>query len=170
MHQSPHRHRGAHAFSGARALLRLRAQMRPDCLRIIARAEMRMANEIDAARDRGEIAKGRPSESVQTSDTLGLDRRHVSGWREVPGSIWPGLFVLAATLAVSRYGPERSAVLGVGRRVDARRAATGMKSPSLGRELGLSQVCAVVIRLFRQRTFANSRQPYEKAPARGGRG
>jgi hypothetical protein len=44
---------------------------------------MRMADEYDAGRDRGEVAKnGQHGEAVQTSDSLGLDRRRVAEWRE----------------------------------------------------------------------------------------
>jgi len=56
-----------------------------DCLRMIVRAEMRMADEID----RKPNAQGRNLPNVQTSDErasfeeLGLDRRRVSEWREV---------------------------------------------------------------------------------------
>lgn len=54
-----------------------------DCLRILTRAEIRMAREIDAAQERGEIARdGQHGEAVQTSDSLGLDRRRVAEWRE----------------------------------------------------------------------------------------
>ena len=56
-----------------------------DCLRAgCSRAEMRMANEIDRGQERGEIAKdGQHGETVHTADSLGLDRRRVSEWREV---------------------------------------------------------------------------------------
>jgi hypothetical protein len=58
-----------------------------DCLRLIVRAEMRMAREIDAAQERGEVAvRGRPGVNVQSSDIyypeLGVDRRRVSEWRD----------------------------------------------------------------------------------------
>ena len=54
-----------------------------DCLRMIVRAEMRMADEIDTGQERGEISSGgRPNETVLTSDSLGLDRRRVAEWRE----------------------------------------------------------------------------------------
>lgn len=57
-----------------------------DCLRIITRAEMRMADEIDRGQASGEVAGlgfNQHSEGVQTTDTLGLDRRRVSEWREM---------------------------------------------------------------------------------------
>jgi hypothetical protein len=55
-----------------------------DCLRIITRAEMRMANEIDRGQASGDIARnGQHGEAVQTSDSLDLDRRRVSEWRDV---------------------------------------------------------------------------------------
>jgi ParB family chromosome partitioning protein len=64
-----------------------------DCIRIITRAETRMADEIDAGQERGEVAtqeRGRPI-SVQGSDTssaatldeLGISRQRLSEWREV---------------------------------------------------------------------------------------
>ena len=59
-----------------------------DCLRIITRAEMRMANEIDRGQAGGEVATpGRVnarSQGISTFDKLGLDSRRVSEWREVP--------------------------------------------------------------------------------------
>jgi hypothetical protein len=55
-----------------------------DCLRIIAHAESRMADEADAAQARGELARaGQHGEAVQTSDSLGLDRRRLAEWRSV---------------------------------------------------------------------------------------
>jgi hypothetical protein len=55
-----------------------------DCLRIITRAESRMADEVDAAQERGELARfGQHGEAVQTSDSLGLDRRRLAEWRSV---------------------------------------------------------------------------------------
>jgi hypothetical protein len=45
---------------------------------------MHMANEIDAAQERGELARhGQHDEDVQTSDTLDLNRRRVSEWRDM---------------------------------------------------------------------------------------
>ena len=47
-------------------------------------AELRMVQEIDAAKERGEVARnGQHGEAVQTSDSLGLDRRRVAEWREL---------------------------------------------------------------------------------------
>ncbi len=66
-----------------------------DCLLLIKRAEMRMADEIDAAQQRGEVARadihGRGIQSsVRTSDTrpatldeLGLSRQRVDEWRDL---------------------------------------------------------------------------------------
>jgi len=55
-----------------------------DCLRMIVRAEMRMADEIDAGQERGEIARvGNPHDS--NSPTLGelnIPSQRVSEWRE----------------------------------------------------------------------------------------
>ena len=58
-----------------------------DCLRIITRAEIRLAREIDAGQERGEIARVGDNPNVRTSDNqttigeLGLDRRRVAEWR-----------------------------------------------------------------------------------------
>src|SRR5690606_33695157 len=67
-----------------------------DCLRIIVRAEMRMADEIDSAQERGEVARPdgsthhRPAEGVHAPDTftatlddLGVPRQRLSEWRDV---------------------------------------------------------------------------------------
>lgn len=55
-----------------------------DCIRIITRAEARMADEIDSGQARGEIARsGQHGEAVQTSDRLKLDRRRVAEWRDI---------------------------------------------------------------------------------------
>ena len=53
-----------------------------DCLRIIVRAEMRMADEIDKGQAAGQISTGgRPKEeTVLTLDSLGVDRRRVAEW------------------------------------------------------------------------------------------
>jgi phage N-6-adenine-methyltransferase len=63
-----------------------------DCLAMIKRAEIRMADEIDAAQARGEVTGhggGRnfkvrdPDLENATFDELGLDRRRVAEWREL---------------------------------------------------------------------------------------
>lgn len=64
-----------------------------DCLRIIARAEIRMANEIDRGRAAGELASrgGDRDSNVRSPDNrneatlsdLGVSRQRVSEWREV---------------------------------------------------------------------------------------
>jgi phage N-6-adenine-methyltransferase len=64
-----------------------------DCFRMIVRAEMRMADEIDRGQGSGELARasdGRPR-GVRAADTsapatyegLGIDRRRVAEWREI---------------------------------------------------------------------------------------
>ena len=63
-----------------------------DCLRIITRAEIRMANEIDRGQANGELAnQGRP-ENVRTPDVfhetatladLGVSKQRVSEWRDI---------------------------------------------------------------------------------------
>jgi N6-adenosine-specific RNA methylase IME4 len=59
-----------------------------DCIRIITRAEMRMANEIDAAKERGDIKTQSDNQHVRSSgklgfEDLGIDRRRVSEWRDI---------------------------------------------------------------------------------------
>jgi phage N-6-adenine-methyltransferase len=64
-----------------------------DCLAMIKRAEIRMADEIDAAQSRGEVATRddgaairdhvQSSDKIATMDELGLDRRRVAEWREL---------------------------------------------------------------------------------------
>jgi phage N-6-adenine-methyltransferase len=64
-----------------------------DCLAMIKRAEIRMADEIDAAQARGEVARpGGDRDSIvrapdnrneATLDELGVDRRRVAEWREL---------------------------------------------------------------------------------------
>lgn len=62
-----------------------------DCIRIITRAEMRMADEIDAGQARGEIAgrgQGKNADrNVQAADIsfddLGVARQRVQEWREI---------------------------------------------------------------------------------------
>lgn len=59
-----------------------------DCLRIITRAEIRMAREIDAAQERGDVATPGQRANVRASDIsemadLGVDRRRVAEWRDL---------------------------------------------------------------------------------------
>lgn len=62
-----------------------------DCLRIITRAEMRMANEIDKGQEAGGVAKpGNPnvrspdnSKNTAKLDDLGVTRQRVAEWRKV---------------------------------------------------------------------------------------
>jgi hypothetical protein len=62
-----------------------------DCLRMIVRAEMRMATEVDAGQSRGEVSTGgrpeKPSEprtvSEATLNDLGVSRQRLSEWRDV---------------------------------------------------------------------------------------
>jgi hypothetical protein len=54
-----------------------------DCIRVITRAEIRMAEELDRGQADGEIARdGQHGEAVQTSDSLGIDRRRLAEWRQ----------------------------------------------------------------------------------------
>lgn len=60
-----------------------------DCLRIITRAEIRMAGEIDHGQERGEVAKAGRKVNVPASDNkatmaeLGISRQRVNEWRKV---------------------------------------------------------------------------------------
>ena len=55
-----------------------------DCLRMIVRAEMRMADEIDRGQESGEIARpGRPAANSPKFGDLGIDDRRVAEWRDV---------------------------------------------------------------------------------------
>lgn len=60
-----------------------------DCLRIITRAEIRMAGEIDRGQEAGEIAKAGRKANVPASDNkatmaeLGISRQRVNEWRKV---------------------------------------------------------------------------------------
>lgn len=56
-----------------------------DCLRIITRAEMRMANEVDKAQERGELASHGGDRSKRQTSALDdvVDHRRVSEWREL---------------------------------------------------------------------------------------
>jgi phage N-6-adenine-methyltransferase len=66
-----------------------------DCLRIIMRAEMRMADEIDRGQEAGEVARKNqpvtqyvqepdiPTPTPATYEDLGIDRRRVADWREI---------------------------------------------------------------------------------------
>lgn len=52
-----------------------------DCLRIITRAEIRMANEVDAARERGDLSKGgSDNDPSRSSGGVGIDSRRLSEW------------------------------------------------------------------------------------------
>ena len=55
-----------------------------DCLRIITRAEMRMADEVDQGQERGEIAaEGQHGDKApQSLGSLGLNDRRVADWRK----------------------------------------------------------------------------------------
>jgi hypothetical protein len=81
-----------------------------DCLRIITRAEMRMADELDkkpsAQGQRTDIRQ--TSAEVATLDELGLDHRRVSEWRDIradveqeAGAIGEDVAELAADLIIA---------------------------------------------------------------------
>lgn len=57
-----------------------------DCIRIITRAEMRMANEIDRGRAEGDLVGshgGKPSEDRAVLEDIGVSRQRVSEWRDL---------------------------------------------------------------------------------------
>lgn len=61
-----------------------------DCLRMIVRAEMRMANEIDAGQKRGDVSRRGDNRFTRVDrqdsavyEELGIDHRRVSEWRDV---------------------------------------------------------------------------------------
>ena len=60
-----------------------------NCLRMIVRAEMRMADEIDRGQANGEVATAgdnpivRASDNQVTYEALGIDRRRVAEWRGI---------------------------------------------------------------------------------------
>ena len=67
-------------------LTRAANETHADCLRIITRAEIRMADEIDAGQVGGSIAgRGRPSKMSEapTFSNLGIRRDQVHEWRQV---------------------------------------------------------------------------------------
>lgn len=58
-----------------------------DCLRMIVRAEMRMATEIDKGQERGEVANAgvnqwSSEDRTTTLDSLGVSRQRLHEWRE----------------------------------------------------------------------------------------
>jgi phage N-6-adenine-methyltransferase len=62
-----------------------------DCLRVITRAEVRMADEIDRGQEAGEVAKAGGDRTIVRSEDngevtfgdLGISRQRVSEWREI---------------------------------------------------------------------------------------
>jgi phage N-6-adenine-methyltransferase len=90
-----------------------------DCLRIILRAEMRMADAIDEGQENGEVRtqeSGRP-ESVQTSDTspatfeeLGIARQRVSEWRELRDAGEPAVEAAIQAQLAEGVAPTKSGV------------------------------------------------------------
>ncbi|WP_425408219.1 hypothetical protein [Hyphococcus sp.] len=59
-----------------------------DCMRMIVRAEMRMADEIDKGQADGALAKQRQRSNVRGADVsemdeIGVSRQRVAEWREV---------------------------------------------------------------------------------------
>ena len=74
-------------------LLEAANETQADCLSIIKRAELRMADEIDAAQQRGEVARRedgtairdhvRDPDKVATYPEIGISRQRVAEWREL---------------------------------------------------------------------------------------
>ena len=61
-------------------------RMQADSLRITARAQIRLADEIDAAQERGELATGRPNKSISNENTfadVGLTANQVFNARKL---------------------------------------------------------------------------------------
>lgn len=61
-----------------------------DCLRIITRAEIRMADEVDRGQRRGEVARAGDNQVVRSADDrpatlqeLGVSKQRLSEWREI---------------------------------------------------------------------------------------
>lgn len=60
-----------------------------DCLRIITRCEIRISREVDAAQQRGEVARAGDNPNVRAADNqstiadLGIDRRRLAEWRDL---------------------------------------------------------------------------------------
>jgi len=82
-----------------------------DCLSIIKRAELRMADEIDTAQQRGEVARRedgtairdhvRDPDKVATYPELGLTRQRVAEWRELRDA---GEHVIDEAIQAGRIG------------------------------------------------------------------
>jgi len=71
-------------------LQRAANETQADCLSMIVRAEIRMANAIDKGQERGEVTTRADNQHVRTSDKhpasfdeLGIDRRRVAEWRQL---------------------------------------------------------------------------------------
>ena len=79
-------------------------ETRADCLRIIVRAEMKMANEVDAGQARGEVRRpGRHSNSPGLGE-LEIDSRRLSEWREMRDA---GEEVIEEAIQDARFEPHR---------------------------------------------------------------
>lgn len=103
-----------------------------DCIRIITRAEMRMANEIDAGKERGEISGhgGDRSSKRQSAalEEIGVSHQRVSEWRDLRDA---GNEVVETTIgkALSEgRAPTKSEILQAAREI--RGHAAGQKKES----------------------------------------
>jgi N6-adenosine-specific RNA methylase IME4 len=102
-----------------------------DCLRIITRAEMRMADEIDRGQERGDVsvAGGDRQTIVRTSDNapatfddLDIDRRRVAEWREIRDA---GESVVEAVIRRALdegHAPTKALILEAAKEIRAERA------------------------------------------------
>jgi N6-adenosine-specific RNA methylase IME4 len=93
-------------------------ETRADCLRIVVMAETRLADEVDAAQDRGEVASAGDNPIVRGSDNqiarvadLGLTRQRLNEWRQVRDAGQETVeHVLADAVAAGRT-PTKSEIL-----------------------------------------------------------
>jgi len=91
-----------------------------DCLRIITRAEIRMADAIDEGQAKGEVAeKGRP-ENPRTAgiipaalDELGVSSQRVAEWRELRNAGEPAVEAAIQTQLAEGKSPTKSGIQAV---------------------------------------------------------
>lgn len=112
-----------------------------DCIRIITRAEMRMANEVDAGRDRGELAKqGDPRTSGVSLREIGIDDRRLSEWRDIRDA-GESIVESALNRALSEgRAPTKAEILQAAREIrDERQGDKKERRAERERELGSKQ-------------------------------
>jgi len=98
-----------------------------DCVRIITRAEMRMADEIDRGQAAGEIAgRGNPQGSgVSTMGDLGIDNRRVAEWRELRDAGEEVVETAITTALAEGRAPTKKEILDTAKGIRAERAVMG---------------------------------------------